>query len=73
MKYWIATQRTDSGDLKTDDGQIIVRYLCSGDSFLTEEETQANRYNGDGDAQTIRDDYNQQFPHYRFYLVEAER
>jgi hypothetical protein len=70
--YHIATQRTDSGDLFTEDGRVVVRFLCPGDSFLTTDESKAHRYNGDGDAQTIRDDFNNQFPHARFYLVEAE-
>ncbi len=69
MRYLIATQRTDGGDPNIIEGRVITRF-AGGTGLVTEDEREAYKY-ADGDAQTVRDDLHDQFPHYRFYLVEV--
>lgn len=70
MRYYIATQQTDSGGLNTVEDQIVTRYLAKGNHLVTSDESEARSYH-EGDALAVRDDLNGQFPFYRFYLVEV--
>lgn len=72
-KYLIATQQNDSGTGLHigEDGRVVTRFIGQfRNGLVTDNENDAHHY-GNGDAQTVRDDYNDQFPHYRFYLVEV--